>query len=233
MNFFQERKVENLFNELSQRYDLLNDLLSFGLHRVWKKKLLSFVRPIPGERWIDLCCGTGDLTLGLARLVKPDGEVFGVDYAKKTLLIARERALKEPWLSINWMENDIAQLDLGSECFDGAVMSYGLRNLDDPFIGLQVIYDLLKPNARAGILDFRVHKKKTFSSWFQKNYLRKIVIPIASKFSLSKHYEYLEESLKSFPDGPTQKELAKKVGFNQASYYLLAGGQMGILLLER
>ena len=232
MRPFSDNEVEDLFNDISPRYDLFNDIFSFGLHRLWKKQLLAYLTPVLGEHWIDLCCGTGDLTLSIARLIRPDGKVFGIDSAEKTLLIAKKRADKEPGLHINWIHEDILKTTLSPKLFDGAVMAYGLRNIADPLAGLKSIRRLLKTNARAGILDFAHHPKGTIKEWFQKTYLRRIVIPITSNFSLREHYAYLEESLKVFPDGNVQKELAIHAGFSKATYHYLAGGQMGILLLK-
>ena len=89
MKSFEPDKVKNLFNELSPYYDFLNDFFSFGLHRLWKKKLLTLLNPIKGENWIDLCCGTGDLTISIANLISPMGKVVGIDCAEETLLLAK------------------------------------------------------------------------------------------------------------------------------------------------
>tara|TARA_Y100001968_G_C19416412_1_gene749247 strand:- start:1101 stop:1802 length:702 start_codon:yes stop_codon:yes gene_type:complete len=227
-----DNEVEDLFNELSPMYDFFNDIFSFGLHRLWKRQLLLLLRPALGEHWIDLCCGTGDLTLSIARLIGPEGKVCGIDSAEKTLLIAKKKADKEPDLSITWINEDILNTTLSPKLFDGAVMAYGLRNIVDPLAGLKLIKRLLKPGARAGVLDFACHPRGTINEWFQKIYLNRIVIPVSSTFSLGEHYEYLQKSLKVFPDGNAQKELAIQAGFSDATYHYLAAGQMGILLLK-
>ena len=160
--------IENLFNSISPKYDLLNDVFSFGLHRIWKRQLLIWLKPSLGEHWVDLCCGTGDLTLSLARLVHPEGSVLGVDFSHEQIELASKRTLKEPWLPISWLKGDALNNGLPSELFDGVVMAYGLRNLQDPEAGLKEIYRLLKPGAKAGVLDFNraVEGSKTFL--FQK-----------------------------------------------------------------
>ncbi len=223
--------VENLFNDVAPKYDRLNDLLSLGLHRVWKKQLLDWLRPVAGEDWIDLCCGTGDLSLALARRVRPEGTVLGLDSAIQPLSFAMARAAKEPMHSISWLRKDALDTGLPSCQFDGAVMAYGLRNLSDPLAGLAEMRRLLKPGARAGILDFNHLSNSSLRGGFQKFYLRKLVVPIAAQFGLRHQYAYLEESLKNFPDGLTQETLAKEAGFEEASHRTLAAGQMGVLLL--
>ena len=225
--------VKDLFDSVSNRYDFLNDLLSFGLHRLWKKQLLKWLQPSAGEKWIDLCCGTGDLSLQLARLVSPDGSIIGVDFSSSQILLAKKRAQGDPSLSISWLVKDALNTSLPSESFDGVVMAYGLRNLPNPEEGLREVYRLLKSGAKAGLLDFNHAEEGSKTSLFQRFYLRNIVVPIASIMGLKDEYKYIEESINCFPNGSMQEAIALKVGFKDVDYKLLAGGQMGVLLLRR
>ena len=129
--------VEQLFNDAAPTYDRLNDWLSFGLHRQWKRQMLLQLSPQRGERWLDLCCGTGDLALALGRRLRPGGQVIGVDAAAAPLAVAAGRSAREPWLPIVWRQGDALALDLPDASADGAVMAYGLRNLSDPAAGLR------------------------------------------------------------------------------------------------
>ena len=142
--------VEQLFNDVAPRYDRLNDLLSLGLHRQWKRQLLAWLQPQRGERWLDLCCGTGDLALALARTVRPSGQVTGLDAAAAPLQLAEERRQQEPWLDVEWVQGDASASQLPSAHFDGVVMAYGLRNLADPAAGIQEMRRVLKPGAGPG-----------------------------------------------------------------------------------
>ncbi len=225
------KSVEKLFESISHKYDFLNDLFSFGLHRLWKKQLVSLLAPSSGQNWIDLCCGTGDLTFHLAKSVQPFGSVLGVDFSHSQIDQARKRFFADPSLPVSWLKKDVLNTGLQSGSFDGAIMAYGLRNLENPEAGLKEIYRLLKPGSQAGILDFNHPIEGSKTSYFQKFYLRRVVVPIASLMGLRDEYAYLEESLKNFPEGNIQKEIALKIGFNEARYELLLGGQMGILLL--
>jgi len=226
------KAIESLFNDVAPHYDRLNDLLSLGLHRAWKRKLILLLSPVSGENWIDLCCGTGDLALALAHKVSPGGVVLGVDSAKEPLAIASERSSKDSSLPISWMQGDALDTELPSDFFDGVVMAYGLRNLSNPGAGLKEIYRILKHGGRAGILDFNHIEEQSIKSWFQKFYLTKVVVPIAAKVGLREHYAYLEESLRLFPKGKDQEHLAYEIGFKEAKHYVLAFGQMGILMLK-
>ena len=225
--------VEQLFDAVAPRYDQLNDWLSFGLHRQWKRQLVRSLQPQPGETWLDLCCGTGDLALELARCVRPGGRVVGLDAAAAPLELARQRQRRQPWLSLDWCQGDALQTGLASASVDGVVMAYGLRNLADPAAGLAEIHRLLKPGGRAGVLDFNRLPEETPAAAFQRFYLRRLVVPAAAAVGLRDEYAYLEESLKRFPDGQTQEQLAREAGFQAARHRGLVSGQMGLLLLQR
>ena len=225
--------VEQLFDAVAPRYDQLNDWLSFGLHRQWKRQLVRSLQPQPGETWLDLCCGTGDLALELARCVRPGGRVVGLDAAAAPLELARQRQRRQPWLSLDWCQGDALQTGLASASVDGVVMAYGLRNLADPAAGLAEIHRLLKPGGRAGVLDFNRLPEETPAAAFQRFYLRRLVVPAAAAVGLRDEYAYLEESLKRFPDGQTQEQLAREAGYQTARHRGLVSGQMGLLLLQR
>ena len=129
--------VEQLFDAVAPRYDRLNDVLSFGLHRQWKRQLVRALKPLAGEHWLDLCCGTGDLALELGRCVRPAGAVTGLDAAAAPLERARQRQRQQPWLPVTFQQGDALQTGLPTACVDGAVMAYGLRNLADPLQGAE------------------------------------------------------------------------------------------------
>jgi demethylphylloquinol methyltransferase len=224
--------VEQLFNAVAPRYDRLNDLLSLGLHRVWKRQLLAWLRPCPGERWLDLCCGTGDLALLLASRLRPGGEVLGMDAAVAPLQRAQQRSEQQPWLPVRWQQGDALHTGLASAGLDGVVIGYGLRNLADAAAGLAEVRRLLRPGGRAGVLDFNRQKAGGAGEAFQRAYLRRLVVPTAALVGLKEHYAYLEASLRRFPDGAAQEQLALEAGFRVARHRALAGGQMGLLLLE-
>ena len=224
--------VEQLFDEVAPRYDRLNDWLSLGLHRIWKRQLLRWVHPRAGDVWLDLCCGTGDLALQLARTLRPRGRVIALDAAAAPLQQARRRHRREPWLAVDWLQGDALDTGLSSGCADGAVMAYGLRNLRDPGEGLQEMRRLLRPGARAAVLDFNRLDPELAAGRFQTFYLRNLVVPVAAANGLRDHYAYLEESLRSFPIGQEQECLALDAGFSTARHRVLMAGQMGALLLQ-
>ena len=227
--------VRELFDSIAPRYDQLNDLLSLGLHRVWKRQALAWLRPRPGQRLLDLCCGTGDLALVMAEKVRPGGHVLGMDAAAEPLRLALQRSSRQPWLPVGWQQGDALATGLPDDAMDGAVMAYGLRNLADAAAGLAELRRVLKAGGRAAVLDFN---RPDPSSWggavqqaFQRAYLRGLVVPTAQALGLPEQYAYLEQSLQRFPTGVQQGHLARGAGFSQARHRLLAGGQMGLLEL--
>jgi len=225
-----KKDVEEMFNLISPKYDFLNDIFSFGLHRFWKRKLLNVLNPIPGEKWVDLCCGTGDMSILLAKYMQGSENITGIDSAAQVLLVAKERS-KRNYSSIKWIKGNALETNLLSDKFDGLLMAYGLRNLSSSEAGLREAFRILKPGGRAGILDFRSFQGRSMQMLFQKMYLNFYVVPIASLLGLGKEYSYIEKSLVDFPSGSDQIDMALSVGFKKAEYLTLAMGQMGILLL--
>jgi demethylmenaquinone methyltransferase/2-methoxy-6-polyprenyl-1,4-benzoquinol methylase len=225
------KSIEEMFDSISSKYDFLNDMFSFGLHRFWKRKLLDILNPTFGEKWIDLCCGTGDMSILLARYMNSPENITGIDSASQALLVAKKRS-KQNYSSIEWINGDVLETNFTSNQFDGLLMAYGLRNLSSSYEGLREAFRILKPGGRAGILDFRSFEGRSLKGLFQKIYLSIYVVPIASLFGLGKEYSYIKKSLVNFPSGEKQIHLALSAGFKKAKYQTLAMGQMGILLLE-
>lgn len=228
--------VQALFETIAPRYDLLNDRLSLGLHRLWKRQALAWVRPHPGQCCLDLCCGTGDLALLLASRVRPGGRVIGVDSAAAPLQLAARRGQRQPWLSLEWIQADALATGLPTGLADGAVMAFGLRNLADPAAGLGELRRLLRSGGRAAVLDFNrldpaAGRTAQVAAAFQRLYLRRVVVPAAGAMGLKQHYAYLETSLARFPSGPEQERLARQAGFSQVGHVPIAAGLMGMLQL--
>ncbi len=233
MKFKKNIEVKTIFNKISYRYDFLNSLLSFGLHKLWKKKLVDLLKPQQGEVWADLCCGTGDLAFLICKRVGPNGSITGIDSAKEILNIAKKKAERVKNKFINWESKDILEIDEYARNFDGICMSYGLRNLESVEKGIKKVFSLLNDKGRAGFLDFHHSRKNSLSNIFQKIYLRLVVVPISRVFNLSREYAYIEESISNFPKGNELILIAKEVGFERIEYRTIFFGQMGILILGK
>lgn len=229
----QATDIKAIFDRIAPIYDRLNDWLSLGQHRIWKMMTVKWSNPQPGDLALDLCCGSGDLAMMLAKKVGTTGQVIGLDFACSQLAIASTRhQLLNPDLPISWVEGDALNLPFADNYFDCVTMGYGLRNLTDISLGLQELYRVLKPGAIAAILDF--HRPPTaIARTFQQWYLQNLVVPTAQQFGMTEEYAYLIPSLERFPTGVEQVKLAREVGFEQATHYLLAGDMMGVLVITK
>ncbi|ONK81219.1 uncharacterized protein A4U43_C01F26650 [Asparagus officinalis] len=221
-----------LFNRIAPVYDNLNDVLSLGQHRVWKRMCLSWSGAKRGDRVLDLCCGSGDLAFLLSQTVGPHGQVFALDFSCEQLSIAsarRDLLWKGCYKNIEWIEGDALNIPFVDNYFDAITMGYGLRNLLDKQKALQEIFRVLKPGSRVSVLDFN---KSTSSlvSQIQELMIDNVVVPVASTYGLSKEYEYLKASIAEFLTGRELEKLARDVGFSNCKHYEIAGGLMGNLV---
>ena len=233
MKFTKTIEVKNIFNKISYKYDFLNNLLSFGLHTLWKRKLVNLLKPVNGEDWADLCCGTGDLAFLISKRISPSGSITGIDSAKDILNIAKKKSEIKKNKFIKWEIKDVLEINDYSKNYDGICMSYGLRNLNNVEEGIKKVFYLLNDKGRAGFLDFNHSTKNSLSNVFQKLYLRFIVVTISRLFNLSPEYAYIEKSIRNFPKKNELIRIARKVGFKKAKYRTIFGGQMGILILAK
>ena len=233
MKFTKTIEVKNIFNKISYKYDFLNNLLSFLMHRLWKRKLVNLLEPLNGEDWADLCCGTGDLAFLISERFSPMGSITGYDSAEEILNIAKKKSKLKKNKFIKWQIQDVLEINDYSKNFDGICMSYGLRNLNNVEEGIKKVFYLLKDKGRAGFLDFNHSTNSSISNIFQKIYLRFIVVTISHLFNLGPEYEYIEKSIRNFPRKNQLIKIAKEVGFKKAEYRTILGGQMGILILTK
>ncbi|MEL6927558.1 MAG: bifunctional demethylmenaquinone methyltransferase/2-methoxy-6-polyprenyl-1,4-benzoquinol methylase UbiE [Cyanobacteria bacterium J06600_6] len=226
-------EIKAIFDRIAPVYDRLNDRLSFGQHRIWKKMTVKWSAAKAGDRALDLCCGSGDLALLLAQQVGEKGEVTGLDFACEQLAIARQRQMvKCPAIPMNWIEGDALSLPFDDNSFDCATMGYGLRNVTNITLSLQELWRVLKPGATAAILDFH-RPDPGIIQMFQAWYLANIVVPTAEDMGLKEEYAYINPSVERFPTGTEQIELARTAEFNLATHYPLMGGMMGVLVLTK
>ncbi|HEY9807771.1 MAG TPA: bifunctional demethylmenaquinone methyltransferase/2-methoxy-6-polyprenyl-1,4-benzoquinol methylase UbiE [Halomicronema sp.] len=227
-------EIQLLFDRIAPVYDRLNDWLSFGQHRIWKQMAVSWSGAGAKDVCLDLCCGSGDLAVLLSQKCGPEGRVCGVDFSAQMLEVADKR--EKPWLypsaPIEWIEADALSLPFCDNFFDAATAGYGLRNVTDIPQCLRELYRVLKPGAKAALLDFH-RPANPMMQTFQQWYLNGLVVPAAKTFGLTEEYAYITPSLEKFPTGPEQVRLAEKAGYSKATHYPLAGGMMGVLVVTK
>jgi len=186
----------------------------------------------PGDRLLDVCCGTGDLAFQGAKTVGMGGQVVGLDFCQELLAIAAKKHQEHyPKLPIQWHQGDALNLPFADQHFDVATMGYGLRNVGDIPQALRELVRVLKPGGKVAILDFH-RPENPLIQHFQRWYLDKVVVPLAQKYQLTAEYAYLQPSLDRFPTGQEQIKLALKSGFAQAVHYPIANGLMGVLVAQ-
>ncbi|MEM8719455.1 MAG: bifunctional demethylmenaquinone methyltransferase/2-methoxy-6-polyprenyl-1,4-benzoquinol methylase UbiE [Cyanobacteria bacterium P01_G01_bin.39] len=227
------QEIKAIFDRIAPMYDRLNDRLSLGQHRIWKLMAVKWSEAKLGDHALDVCCGSGDLALLLAKQVGNRGKVTGIDFACEQLAIAKQRQLRKcPDSNIEWLEGDALALPFADNQFDCATMGYGLRNVTDISLSLQELYRVLKPGAKAAILDFHRPDPGLMSS-LQHWYLANIVVPTAEQMGMKEEYAYINPSIDRFPTGRKQIKLSSASGFSHAVHYPLMGGMMGILVLTK
>ena len=226
-------EIQNLFNRIAPKYDELNQWLSLGQHKIWKKMSVKWCEPSIGDHGLDLCCGSGDLAILLAQKVGTTGKVIGIDFAPQQLAIAAEKAKeKDIELPLQWVEGDVLNLPFENNTFDCATMGYGLRNVTDILQSLKEIKRVLKNGAKAAILDFH-RPQESYLQSFQKWYFDTIVVPLAQNFNLTEEYAYIYPSIERFPTGNEQVKLSYQAGFSKAIHYPITGGMMGVLVVQK
>ncbi len=219
-------KVNDLFATIAPRYDLINDLQSFWMHRWWKRRLLKLAAVKPGETALDLCCGTGDVAFALE---SRGAIVTGLDFSAGMLSVAAQRAAAHPGGStIRFIQGDALVTGLPDASFDVVTISYGLRNLADWRGGLKEMCRLAKPGARLLVLDFG---KPDFGPWraVYMAYL-KWVVPRFGRwfFRDSDTHGYIHESLLHYPAQRGVEAEMKAMGLEAVRVVNLMGGMMGI-----
>ncbi|KAL6779474.1 COQ5 [Auxenochlorella protothecoides x Auxenochlorella symbiontica] len=230
---------QELFDSISPMYDRLNDVLSLGLHRVWKRMAVKWSGARPGDRVLDLCCGSGDLTFLLGEAVGPRGQVVGLDFSGAMLASAAQRELDRPRFDrlvppLQWVQGDALDLPFPDASFQAATMGYGLRNVTDIPRALQELYRVLAPGGAAAILDFNnAVEDSPVADGVQSFLLGTVVVPAARALGVAEQYEYLRPSIQRFPTGRKQEALALQAGFAQATHYTLGFGMMGVLVVEK
>jgi demethylmenaquinone methyltransferase/2-methoxy-6-polyprenyl-1,4-benzoquinol methylase len=215
-------RVREMFAEIAPRYDMLNHLLSFNIDKRWRRltvKKLADALSRPGAAALDLCCGTADLSIELGRAA----QTFGVDFCHPMLEIGLKKCHGEG-LPIELIEGDALKVPMASESFDAVTIAFGLRNLESVEGGLKEMHRLLKEGGRAAILEFSRPRVPVFRSLFQF-YFSRVLPRIGNRISGSSFaYQYLHDSVQTFPDQKTLAELMQSVGFSNVSYYNLFGG---------
>jgi len=220
-----QRFVSKVFQDVFDKYDLMNDLMSLGIHRIWKKKFINWLNPQNNKNLIDVASGTGDIAKLYLKKVNYNGYVYCVDENEGMLDLNKKKNNENS--KIKWFCNSAEKLPFKNNYFDYYTISFGIRNVENINFALNEAYRVLKPGGRFLCLEFSKIKNDLLNNFYQ---IYSKSIPRIGKFIIGKSepYEYLINSIRNFH---TQDEFLKKIqeqNFENVSYKNLSGGIVAI-----
>ena len=218
-------KVAEVFHSVADKYDVMNDLMSFGIHRLWKRYTIEMSGVRKGHKVLDIAGGTGDLAAKFSRIVGDSGEVVLSDINASMLGVGRSRMVDRGLLSnMEYVQANAESLPFPDNYFDCITIAFGLRNVTEKANALKSMYRIVKPGGRVLVLEFSKPASPLLSKVYDLysfNILPKIGELIAND---SESYQYLAESIRMHPDQQTLKEMMSEAGFDQCDYHNLTGG---------
>ena len=225
--YLQNKKglVQNVFDQVYDQYDLMNDLMSLGIHRVWKKNLLNLMNSAPDQKLIDVACGTGDIAKLFLENVNRSSHITCVDPNKGMIKKGKEKLNKFP--NLNWVIASAEKLPIKENMFDFYSISFGLRNTKNLNKALSEAYRILKPGGRYLCLEFSKIQNSSLN-FVYKNYSK--LIPAIGKLVVGEDepYKYLTKSIENFVNQEELINLMRENGFKKCTYRNLSGGIVSI-----
>jgi demethylmenaquinone methyltransferase / 2-methoxy-6-polyprenyl-1,4-benzoquinol methylase len=223
------RRVRGVFDSVAHRYDLMNDLMSGGAHRLWKRFTLALANLRPGQRALDVAGGTGDLTLGLARQVGPGGFVILSDINAAMLALGRDRLLDAGFArNVACVLADAQRLPFADASFDCITIGFGLRNVTDKAAALNSMRRCLRPGGQLLVLEFSQPRLPGLKPLYDAYSFR--VLPLLGRVVAGDEasYRYLAESIRMHPDQEALLGMLKQAGLEGCRYHNLAGGIVAV-----
>jgi demethylmenaquinone methyltransferase/2-methoxy-6-polyprenyl-1,4-benzoquinol methylase len=221
----KKHRVRGVFDSVAGRYDLMNDLMSAGIHRLWKRMTIAKSGLRPGDVALDIAAGSGDLSAGFAKQVGPAGMVFVTDINARMLSVGRDRLTDAGYVgNVEYVQADAEKLPFRSGAFDCVCIGFGLRNVTDKAAALGSMYRVLKAGGRALVLEFshpHLGPLEPIYDFYSFN-----VLPRLGELVLgdAKSYRYLAESIRKHPDQEGLKALMEEQGFERCDYLNFSGG---------
>lgn len=222
-------KVGEVFHSVANKYDLMNDLMSLGIHRVWKKITLDFAAVKPGQQILDLAGGTGDLAKVMTKQVGKQGQVVLADINSSMLEMGRERLTNAGILqNIRYVQANAECLPFADNSFHCITIAFGLRNVTQIQIALESMFRVLKPGGQLLILEFSKPVLPGLKPIYDQYSFK--VLPALGKLIANdaESYQYLAESIRMHPDQNTLKQMLETAGFENCKYHNLTGGIVAV-----
>jgi demethylmenaquinone methyltransferase/2-methoxy-6-polyprenyl-1,4-benzoquinol methylase len=217
-------KVQNVFTSVASKYDIMNDIMSVGIHRIWKEAMMDWLAPRPGQRLLDVAGGTGDISFKFLKRAG-SGHATVLDITENMLIEGRKRAETDQILdSLDWIVGDAMSLPFADNSFDVYTISFGIRNVTQPQEALNEAFRILRPGGRLMVLEFSqipVPLAQKAYDLYSFN-----VIPTMGKLITNDRssYQYLVESIRKFPNQETFLSMVQHAGFENTSYRNLSLG---------
>jgi demethylmenaquinone methyltransferase/2-methoxy-6-polyprenyl-1,4-benzoquinol methylase len=227
----KKERVREVFDSVAPRYDLMNDVMSLGLHRLWKRFAIAHSGLRAGQRALDVAAGSGDLSLRLARRVGATGQVIVTDINARMLAASRDRLLDVGIAgNVAYVQADAEALPFASATFHCVAIGFGLRNVTDKEAALASMYRCLKPGGRLLVLEFSKPTLSIFEPLYEAYSFQ--VLPRLGQWLVddAASYRYLAESIRRHPDQQTLKELMEKAGFERCEFFNLSAGIVALHL---
>lgn len=225
----KEQKVKAVFSSVAPKYDIMNDLMSFGIHRLWKRFAIKMSGVRQGQRVLDIAGGTGDLARVFSQKVGRQGQVILSDINPDMLEVGRTRLLNAGCINVDFVLANAETLEpFDDNSFDLVTISFGLRNVTDKDKALSAMHRVLKPNGRLLVLEF---SKPIFEPLSKAYDLYSFTaLPLMGKIVAndSESYQYLAESIRMHPDQDTLKQMMQNAGFADCDYHNLTGGIVAV-----
>ncbi|KYH33117.1 bifunctional demethylmenaquinone methyltransferase/2-methoxy-6-polyprenyl-1,4-benzoquinol methylase UbiE [Neomoorella mulderi] len=225
----KEEYVRGIFNNIAPRYDLLNTILSFNCDRGWRRFTVAQAGLVPGNKTLDVCCGTGMLSLELARAVAPGGQVVGLDFAPAMLEVARRRLAASTYGHlVQLVEGNALDLPFPDNTFDCATIAFGLRNLPDIKRGLAEMMRVVRTGGRVISLELAKPSRPFFKQLYYLYFDH--LVPLIGRLGVGMEgpYSYLPRSLKGYPHQEEILQYFRDLGLARACYYELTGGIVAV-----
>jgi len=227
----KKERVREVFDSVAPRYDLMNDVMSLGLHRLWKRFAIAHSGLRAGQRALDVAAGSGDLSIGLARRVGATGQVIVTDINARMLAAGRDRLLDAGIAgNVAYVQADAEALPLASATFHCVAIGFGLRNVTDKDAALASMYRCLKPGGRLLVLEFSKPTLRILEPLYEAYSFQ--VLPRLGQWLVddAASYRYLAESIRRHPDQQTLKELMERAGFERCEFFNLSAGIVALHL---
>lgn len=218
----EEPQVEAMFDRIAGVYDLMNSLMTAGLHHRWRRRAVDLARVGPGDSALDVASGTGDLAIELASRVGGAGSVIGSDFSEQMLERAR---VKAP--NLEWQQANALHLPYETDRFDAVTVGFGARNFSELDRGLAEMVRVVRPGGRVVVLEITTPTRPPLSSFFRLWFDR--LVPLIGRVAGDPDaYSYLPSSVRRFPDARTLASRLSEAGLTDVAYLLTAGGIIAI-----